>query len=193
MRLGLVVFLAVATAIALMFFLDVSGISAWAIEQQRDFQNQMARGIHALKSGHVGAYATLLGGAAAYGFVHALGPGHGKYVVGGVGLGSETSTSRLLGLAVTSSLFQAFWAIVLVYGGFYLIEASAHQLTGLAEEFLSTLSYLAIALVGLVLVWRGFRALNSVVPEIAHQHTHVNSGGSAHGHFPTSGHQHGDG
>lgn len=181
MRIAFALCLVFCAVLAVFFVLDFSGLAAWASEAQRGFQNQMAGAVRALKSGDPGAYFALLSAAAAYGFVHALGPGHGKYLVGGVGLGTAIPTARLLGLAVTSSLAQALWAIALVYGGFYLIEASAHQMTTLAEDILAPASYLAIAGIGMAIIWRGLRSF----PQPASNHVHTGADFSCHAHGPT--------
>ncbi|MEQ3708167.1 MAG: hypothetical protein ABNH38_00175 [Tateyamaria sp.] len=159
MRVALFLIATVSVALFAINLVDLGRIALWAMEAQRGFQNQMAGAIRALKAGEVGAYAALLSATAAYGFVHALGPGHGKYLVGGVGLGTSVSARKLIGLATASSLAQSLWAIVLVFGGFSLVEVSARQLTVLAEEYLAPISYLAIAGVGLLLVWRGLKAV----------------------------------
>lgn len=159
MRVVLFLIAAVSVAFLTINLVDLSRIAYWAIEAQREFQNQMAGAIRALKAGDVGAYAALLSATAAYGFVHALGPGHGKYLVGGVGLGTSVSVRKLVGLATASSLAQSLWAIVLVFGGFSLVEVSARQMTVMAEEYLAPISYLAISGVGLLLVWRGIRGV----------------------------------
>ena len=151
--------IAVTAVAVLLIFADFGHFVAWTVELQRGFQNQMAGAVRALQSGQAGANLTLFGAAAAYGFVHALGPGHGKYLVGGVGIGSRTPTARLLALAATSSILQALWAIFLVYGGFFLVDATARQLSTVAEGVLASLSYAAIGLVGLALIWRGARTL----------------------------------
>ncbi len=182
MRLALLTCLAAAAALALFVLTDLNQISAWAINAQRGFQNQMAMAVQSLKSGNPGAYLALLSATGAYGFVHALGPGHGKYLVGGIGVGTQISTARLLGLAIASSLAQSLWAIALVYGGFFLIEASAHQMTALAEDFLAPASYLAIAAVGLTLVWRGMRSMRKTGG--ADHHNHEADCG-CHSHGPT--------
>ncbi|WP_209099122.1 hypothetical protein [Shimia sp. R10_1] len=148
----------------------------------------MATTIRALKMGDPGAYAALLSATAAYGFVHALGPGHGKYLVGGVGLASAISPTRLVGLAFVSSIAQSLWAIVLVYGGFLLLETGAHQMTGWAENILAPMSYIAISCVGLALIFRGVKAL----PKTTHAHAghhhsspHSDACGCGHAHGPT--------
>ena len=54
-------------------------ISAWAAENQRSFQNQMALALRGVRGGQPGAIAALLVGCFAYGFFHAVGPGTAKY------------------------------------------------------------------------------------------------------------------
>lgn len=170
MRVVLFLIAAVSVAFLTINLVDLSRIAYWAIEVQREFQNQMVGAIRALKAGDVGAYAALLSATAAYGFVHALGPGHGKYLVGGVGLGTSVSVRKLVGLATASSLAQSLWAIVLVFGGFSLVEVSARQLTAMAEEYLAPLSYLAIAGVGILLVWRGTKGVRRLDQLRQNQH-----------------------
>tara|TARA_B100001093_G_scaffold403967_1_gene392067 strand:- start:712 stop:1188 length:477 start_codon:yes stop_codon:yes gene_type:complete len=118
----------------------------------------MATAVSAIKSNAPGAYVTLLSAAAAYGFVHALGPGHGKYLVGGIGLGTQVPAFRLVELAVASSLAQTLWAILMVYGGFTILGSSADRIIHLTESFLTPISYPAVTYIGLLMVWRGVRA-----------------------------------
>ena len=186
MRIALYISIAILAAFAIYLFLDLSRVSIWAIDAQRGFQNQMAAGMHALKAGEASAYATLLAATAAYGFVHALGPGHGKYLVSGVGLGTAISSLRLMGLAVASSVAQALWAIALVYGGFLMIETTAHQMTAFAEDFLAPASYFAIAAIGVINIWRGARTL----VKTAH-HTHEDHYHHSDADHDCCGHSHG--
>lgn len=151
--LGVVALFAVFAAI------DTSTVSQWVLEQQRGFQNQMAGAVRMLKAGDPEAYFALFLAAGAYGFVHAVGPGHGKYLVSGVGIGTSVSGARLTTIAAASSLAQSVWAIALVYGGFSMISITAAQLTFVAEDILAPVSYAAIACVGAILVWRGARRI----------------------------------
>jgi ABC-type nickel/cobalt efflux system permease component RcnA len=166
----------------LVFFVDTADIARMAAGFQREFQNQMAGAVRALKSGDTAAYVTLFSGAAAYGFFHAVGPGHGKALIGGVGLGSAVTAKRLLGLSVVSSLLQSLWAIVLVYGGFWLVSVSARQMTGLAENLLAPMSYVAIAGVGAILVVRGGRVFWAQTRGRADTHSHQHHDHDHHGH-----------
>lgn len=163
------------------------GVMDWAATQQRAFQNEMAAAVRAIRSGAPGGWAALLLAAGSYGVVHAAGPGHGKYLIGGVGLASIASAPRMIALAVASSLAQALWAVVLVYGGFSLLQLSAKHLTVLAEQWLAPASYLAIAAVGIILAVRGLRIIMrriSNTPDPA-SHGHVSDGcGHTHGPDP---------
>jgi len=186
--------IAVLAVLALLFggalmAIDFDAIAQWAATEQRGFQNGMADAIRALRMGQTEALLALFAGAAAYGFFHAVGPGHGKALIGGVGLGTQVSASRLLSLSVASSLAQSLWAIVLVYGGFWILEVSAHHMTALAEDFLAPLSYLAIVSVGALLVWRGARSLPK---STAQQHDHHHDHHHAHTHDHHSDHDHSD-
>lgn len=194
MRIAVAVFLLAAATLLILLNVDTASLVAWVIEQQRAFQNQMAAAVRALRSGDPGAYAALLAAAGAYGFVHAIGPGHGKYLIGGVGLGTTVPASRLLGVALASSLAQAIWAIILVYGGFALLELSAQRMTTLAEDVLAPASYLAIASIGLILVWRGVRSLSrrkGREPSHDHHHGHGHEHGHAHAQADCGCHAHG--
>lgn len=187
MRIAIPFVLIAATALTIYLSLDIAGITRWAVEQQRAFQNHMAAAVRALRSGDPGAYAALLSATGAYGFVHAVGPGHGKYLIAGVGLGSAVPLKRLLAVALASSLAQALWAITLVYGGFLVLEVSARRMTALAEDYLAPASYLAIASIGVVLVWRGIRSFMRRTDHDhaeGHGHSHGDCGCHAHGPSP---------
>ena len=132
-------------------------ITQWVVEKQRVFQNHMAEAVIRMRSGDILAITTLLVSTATYGFVHALGPGHGKYLIGGVGIGTQIKHLHLISIAVISGITQALWAIVLVYGAFFFLGVAADKIKTFSEAFLLPLSYGAIALVGCILVFRGIR------------------------------------
>lgn len=160
----------------------------WAVTQQRAFQNEMATAVRAIRSGAPGGWAALLLAAGAYGVVHAAGPGHGKFLIGGVGLASAATLSRMVALAVASSLAQALWAVLIVYGGFSLLQLSAQHMTVLAEDWLAPASYMAIGFVGIILAVRGVRVLMrqtaSTSDHAEHGHDGHHDCGHAHGPSP---------
>lgn len=181
--------LALLLACAVLAGLWLSGgfaqIAAWAAGEQRDFQNGIARTLRALRGGDAGAFALLMTSCFAYGFFHAIGPGHGKLLVGGYGLARSVPMLRLSIIALLSSLGQALTAIVLAYGGLWLLGVTRERMVGAAEDWLAPLSYALIGLIGLWLVWRGIARLRRA--QITHDHNHAGIGGTC----DSCGHRHG--
>ncbi len=160
-------------------------VARWATEGQREVQQAMAGYLRKLRAGEAGALAGLLGLCFAYGFFHAAGPGHGKILIGGYGLGARVPVIRLSVLALASSLAQAATAVILVYAGVLLLGATRDAMQGAADKIMAPASYGAIALVGLWLLWRGLRRFKRATHS-RHDHAHDEDGNCA-----SCGHRHG--
>jgi len=183
--------LALALAIAALFLAwlwlsgGFTGLASWAAGEQRDFQNGIARTLRALRGGEAGAYALLMGSCFAYGFFHAIGPGHGKLLVGGYGLARSVPMVRLSLIALLSSLGQAVTAILLAYGGLWLLGLTRERMVGAAENWLAPMSYAMIVAIGFWLLARGFIQLRGAQKTQGHTH-------EGHGDICGScGHRHG--
>lgn len=186
--LGIALFCAASLAL----FWMIGGfdqLSAWASDGQRNFQNQMARSLRALRAGDAGAVIALMSVCFAYGFFHAVGPGHGKFLIGGYGVATRVTMWRLSGIALLSSLAQGLSAVLLVYGGILLLGLTRTQMVDTAEDIFAPASYIAIALVGLWLVIRGLRKfwrMRHIHPDTA-DHSHEGHGDTCE----SCGHRHG--
>jgi ABC-type nickel/cobalt efflux system permease component RcnA len=166
-------------------------VQAWAIDGQREAQNAMARGLRALRAGDPAALSGFLAVCFGYGFFHAAGPGHGKLLIGGYGAARAVGALRLSAVALASSLAQGLTAVMLVGAGLWLWQIGRQEMTDMADRLFAPLSFGAIALVGLWLMWRGVRALRRVGGDPHHGHDHDHD----HAHdgtvCDTCGHAHG--
>ncbi|MEP0963476.1 MAG: hypothetical protein ABJQ70_09375 [Roseobacter sp.] len=153
-------------------------VQRWAAGEQRTFQNAMAGALRGIQSGEPLAVWSLCSATAAYGFFHALGPGHGKVLIGGAALASGATLKRLTILTVLSSLAQAATAIILVGGLVFLLHMRSGDLADVTEAWLAPLSYAAIAAIGVVLILRGARTWYKVGQDKKVAHTCC---GHAHG------------
>lgn len=182
--LGAVVAL-VAAAVGLWLSGGDRLVTAWALDGQREAQGAMAGALRRLRAGEGAAVASLMAVCFGYGFFHAAGPGHGKLLIGGYGAAREVGAVRLSAVALASSLAQGFTAIVLVGTGVWLVGWGREQMTRMADEVFAPLSFAAIALVGLWLVWRGARGLWRLQRAAGHGHGQA---GNGHGHVHTHSH-----
>ncbi|TGD63386.1 hypothetical protein EYC08_13985 [Tabrizicola sp. WMC-M-20] len=182
--------LAVALVLAALWgFGWLEPVARWAAGQQRAVQEGLAVAVRALRAGQPGAWSALLAVCFAYGFFHAVGPGHGKAVIGGYGLARRVRLVPLAGLALASSLAQALVAVVLVAGGAFVLGWTRVRMEGFADTAMVPVSHGLIAGLGLWLVWRGAGGLwaGRRVTEVAHLHEHHSHEdcGCGHAHGPS--------
>lgn len=145
-------------AVVLSSGLGLVDVARWAAAQQRAFHAMVGE---LLVVGREGALASagLLVACLVYGFAHAAVPGHGKFLIAGAGMGSRISATQLVLLSLAASLAQAASAIALVYGSFALLDITAGWAMRATDRVLVPLSYVAIVVIGLVLVRRALAGL----------------------------------
>ena len=165
-------------------------IMAAAVAAQREVQNTLAGAIRALRAGEPGALAALWSLCFAYGFVHAAGPGHGKIVIGGYGLGARVTARRLVALTLASSLAQAGTAVLLVQGAVALLGWGREEVASLADRHLAALSYAMIGGIGAWLLLRGGRRLWRTRATAGHHHDHGHDHAGHGAVCDTCGHAH---
>lgn len=183
----------VALAIWLWGFDGARVLERWAAEGQRVAQSGMAQALRALRTNEPGAILTLMAVCFGYGFFHAVGPGHGKLLIGGYGMANRVAVTRLSVLAVLSSLAQAVSAIVVVYAGVWFLGLGRAAMVDSAENWFAPISYAAIGAIGIWLalrgalrLWRDTRA-KMRAQEKDHRHHHASDDGTC----ASCGHMHG--
>ncbi|MBT9247382.1 hypothetical protein KM031_15120 [Gemmobacter fulvus] len=199
-RLILSAGLLVALVLALLWLTGgLVSLRLWAEAAQRDVQRDMAAAVRAIAGRVPGAVFGLLAVSFAYGFFHAVGPGHGKMLIGGYGMARRVRLGRLAVLALVSSLAQSSVAVALVYAFILGLGWARDRVQGLSDAVLLPLSHAAIAGIGIWLVWRGIRGLRARAaagqPDHAaghhhhhhdhHHHDHHDTCGCGHAHGPT--------
>lgn len=127
---------------------------------QRDANRAMAQGMRAVRDGGGlgGAFVAALGLAFAYGVFHALGPGHGKFVVVSYFLSRNARIGRGIAMGTQIATFHVVSAIVVVALADYLLRQS---FGGAPAEIpaVRLISYGIIALIGVVMTVQAGRKL----------------------------------
>jgi nickel/cobalt transporter (NicO) family protein len=158
-----------------------ASLTTWALAEQRWVQDAMAQGIRAVRAGQAGALMALLGVCFAYGFLHAVGPGHGKVLIGAYGVARRVRMAPLMAVALVASIAQAAVAVLLVAALFAALGWTRARVVGVSEGVMAPLGHFMIAGLGLWLVWRGVRGLRAQGAAHAHDHIHDAHCGHAHG------------
>lgn len=166
-------------------------LAAQGLAWQQEFRSALAGALRALRAGQDGAVWGLVALAFGYGVLHAAGPGHGKVLIGGYGVARRVALWRLAALAVVSSLAQATVAVALVYGGLGLAGLTRDAVGAAGDGWMVAAGHIAVAAIGLWLVWRGGRRLwgtKRASAEGAAPHGHDHHGHAHHHHHEHAHH-----
>jgi ABC-type nickel/cobalt efflux system permease component RcnA len=127
----------------------------------RTFHDSLIGNLGALQdAGSATAFISLVGGGFLYGVLHAIGPGHGKVVIGAYMFADDRTLRQGLLITALSSLLQAAVAITLVLALFFALGLT-HGATDSAEAWMECLSFGLLVAVGAILVVRGIRFLRA--------------------------------
>jgi nickel/cobalt exporter len=142
----------------------VGGIVGWLFAKQAEFYRQFSGLIRASKADGTAAW-SLMGLSFLYGVFHAAGPGHGKAVISSYLVANEETWVRGVVLSFLSAMMQAAVAVALVGVAAVLLHASASTMNS-AVNWIETLSYSLIIVVGLRLLWVKGRAFIAALREL---------------------------
>ncbi len=159
-------------------------LAAWGFGLQRQLNGEMRAHLAAIRDGGGMAPAlALMLAAFLYGVFHAVGPGHGKVVIGSWLVSRRARVAYGLSACFLSAAVQAVTAIVVV-----LVLAAAAALAPrdiLAQAaWLEVASYGLIAVMGLVMAWNVIRGRHAC------GHDHHDHGGHGHAYCGHGHHHH---
>ena len=154
------------------------------IEFQRRANAEIASLMNAVERGDdLGAFFLGLAIAFAYGSVHALGPGHGKFVIVSYFLGREARVMRGVAVAVQVAVFHVIAAVVVVWLADFILQSGFG--IGLSEvPGVRAASFLIIVGIGVHMLYRAVQAsmTSSADGESGHGHSHGHEHAHGHGH-----------
>lgn len=166
-----------------------AGFTDYLVEFQRHANAEVATHMNAIRSGDdLGAFFLGLAVAFAYGVVHALGPGHGKFIIVSYFLGREVRIARGFIMATQVAIVHVISAIVIVWLADTVLKAGFG--IGLSDiPGVRAGSFLIIAGIGIYMLYQAIRASFGSSPGTGADHNHNHSHGHGHGH--SHGHSHG--
>jgi ABC-type nickel/cobalt efflux system permease component RcnA len=106
------------------------------------------------------AIAIVLGISFVYGVVHALGPGHGKAIVGFYFLQHGGDKKRAFKLGYLISIVHAFSALSVTFFIYFLIESIFSKTFRLTSEYTMKISAIMIIAVGIYLIYESIKERN---------------------------------
>lgn len=129
-----------------------SGLFAVAARWQQSFYGRLTAAVRDLKDDSWAALVLVLV-SLGYGVAHAVGPGHGKAVISAYLVSTRGTIRRAVLASTLSSLLQAGVAIAVVGIAVVLLDLTSLAITR-AAEWVQTLSFAAVTVLGLTLIWR---------------------------------------
>jgi nickel/cobalt exporter len=161
---------------------SAGGLGGFILALQGQFYRTLQAGVAALKENGAAIWSLLAVGFA-YGVFHAAGPGHGKAVIAAYIVSDQRALAKALGMSLAAALVQAIVAVALVSIVAALLRATAATMSEVTNT-VEIVSFGAVCILGIVLVWRKAGKLLASAPVHDQRHT------DAHGHDHTHGLDH---
>ena len=173
-------------------------LTRYIVDFQRRANAEIATHMNAIERGDdLGAFFLGLAIAFAYGVIHAVGPGHGKFVIVSYFLGREVRVVRGVVMAAQVAIVHVIAAVVIVWLADAVLQAGFG--IGLSEvPGVRAASFLIIVGIGVYMLYQAVRMSTSVAAGGAghghsHGHEHSHGHGHSHGHEHNHGHGHSHG
>ena len=166
--------------------------TAFLVDFQRHANAEVSFHMNAIERGDdLVAFLLALAVAFAYGAVHALGPGHGKFVIVSYFLAREARLMRGVVMAVQIAIVHVIAAVVIVWLADIVLERGFGL--GLSDvPGVRAASFLIIVGIGVYMLYQAVRAsLRARARGRGHGHAHDRGHGRGHGHSHDHRHSHG--
>ncbi|OON37620.1 nickel transporter [Izhakiella australiensis] len=160
-----------------------------SMQWQRGLNQQMAVLLQQLAAHRRQAGMALVGFSLVYGVLHALGPGHGKVVIGAFLATHPTRLKSSLQLTFAAALVQGCVAIFLVTLMLGILQLSSRQLH-ISSFWLEKGSYLLVGLLGVLLCFKALKRLQRALRPVRFQRIASHQSGHIHHADCGCGHQH---
>ena len=125
---------------------------------QREFNQIISAYLHAIKQQPVYAGSLLILVSFLYGVFHALGPGHGKFIIAGYLATHQTKLARSMQITFFSSLAQGLVAILAVSVVVLILQLSSAYFN-LSQLWLERSAYVLVIFLGLNWCWKSGKRL----------------------------------
>lgn len=154
-KYGLILlFVTLIAAVAFLFPWLFEKVVLW----QREFNQLLSESLHKIKDQPIYAGLSLIAISFIYGVFHALGPGHGKFIITGYLSTHQSKLAESMRLSFLSSLMQGIVAITATSIIVLLLQLSSAQFK-LSQLWLERVAYALIFLLGLQWLKQSGRAV----------------------------------
>ena len=117
------------------------------------------------------SYLLLLLFAYAYGLIHALGPGHGKTLVGSYFLSNNRSYSKALFISLAIGLVHTFSAFLLTLVIYYVVDTFLAQFMTESIYYTTKVSALIIIAIALYLLYKKYKVYQAILKPSMYQYS----------------------